>query len=82
MTSAGRPFCSIDPFVLAAKAEIDEESKPNSGRIESRGSPTTRYGVKIVYSVMGSTQYGVACEFVHEIQVVFEVQEACRSSPS
>ncbi len=45
MTSAGRPFGSIDPFVLAAKAEIDKESKPNSGRIESRGSPTTRYGV-------------------------------------
>ena len=28
-----------------------------------------------MYSIVGNTQYGVACDFGHEIEVVFEVQE-------
>ena len=65
----------FDPFVLAAKAEIEEEVEAEVRMKNIDDCISQGYGVEIVYSVVGDTQYEVACDFGHEIEVVFELQE-------
>jgi hypothetical protein len=79
MTSMGHPSSAVTalalPPHLRSQAEIEEEVDAEVRLKNIEDYINHGYDVEIVYSVVGGTQSGVACDFGHEIEVVFEVQE-------